>query len=59
MPERLRRYLQPREGWRSFALLLVMLLTLVWSLQRAEWVEHMDYLLPVAVVAALPGPCWG
>ncbi|MEX0626885.1 MAG: transglutaminaseTgpA domain-containing protein [Chloroflexota bacterium] len=59
MPELLRRFLQPREGWSSLALLLVMLLTLVWSLQRAAWVNHMDYLLPVAVVAALVGALLG
>jgi transglutaminase-like putative cysteine protease len=41
------------------ALLLVMLLTLVWSLQRAAWVNHMDYLLPVAVVASLLGALLG
>ena len=46
MPELLRRFLRPREGWTSMALLIVMLATLVWSLQRAEWVDHMDYLLP-------------
>lgn len=59
MPEALRRFLRPREGWASMALLLVMLLTLVWSLQRAAWVNHMDYLLPVAVVAALLGALLG
>lgn len=59
MPEWVSRFLRPREGWSSLALLLVMLLTLVWSLQRAEWVNHMDYLLPVAVVAALAGAVIG
>jgi len=59
VPELLRRFLRPREGWGSMALLIVMLLTLVWSLQRAAWVNHMDYLLPVAVVAALLGALLG
>lgn len=55
MPEQLRRFLQPREGWTSLALLVVMLATLSWSLQRAEWINHMQYLLPLAVVAAITG----
>lgn len=59
MPELLRRFLRPREGWTSLALLLVMLATLVWSLQRAEWVNHLDYLLPVAAVAAIAGALLG
>jgi transglutaminase-like putative cysteine protease len=59
VPELLGRYLRPREGWTSMALLIVMLLTLVWSLQRAAWVNHLDYLLPVAIVAALLGALLG
>jgi transglutaminase-like putative cysteine protease len=59
VPELLRRFLRPREGWASMALLIVMLLTVVWSLQRAAWVNHMDYLLPVAVLAALLGALLG
>ena len=59
MPELVRRFLRPREGWSSMALLIVMVVTLVWSVQRAEWVDHMDYLLPVAVVAALVGALLG
>ena len=59
MPELLNRFLRPREGWTSMALLIVMLGTLVWSLQRAAWVSHMEYLLPLAVVAALLGALLG
>ena len=59
MRDLLRRYLRPREGWISMALLIVMLMTVVWSLQRAAWVDHMEYLLPVAVVAALLGALLG
>ena len=59
MRDLLRRYLRPREGWTSLALLIVMLVTLVWSLQRAEWVDHLDYLLPVAIVAALAAALLG
>jgi transglutaminase-like putative cysteine protease len=57
--ERLRRFLRPREGWASLALLAVMLVMLAWSLQRVEWVDHMDYLVPVAMVAALAGTLLG
>jgi len=55
VPEQLRRFLRPREGSTSLALLLVMLATLSWSLQRAEWINHMQYLLPLGVVAAITG----
>ncbi|MGZ4431387.1 MAG: transglutaminase TgpA family protein [Gaiellales bacterium] len=59
MPEWLNRFLRPREGWSSLALLIFMLLTLGWSLQRAEWINHMQYLLPLAVVAAIAGALLG
>ena len=59
MPERLRRFVRPREGWASLALLLVMVVMLAWSLQRVEWVDHMDYLVPVAMVAAVAGALLG
>ncbi|MGZ6372189.1 MAG: transglutaminase family protein, partial [Candidatus Limnocylindria bacterium] len=59
MPEWLTRFLRPREGWSSLALLIFMLLTLGWSLQRAEWINHMQYLLPLAVVAAIAGALLG
>lgn len=59
MPELARRFLRPREGWSSFALVLVMLLMLAWSLQRAEWFDRLDYLVPVAMIAALAGALLG
>ncbi|HEY8177879.1 MAG TPA: transglutaminaseTgpA domain-containing protein [Candidatus Limnocylindria bacterium] len=55
MPEGLRRYLQPREGWLSAALLMVMLLSLSWSVQRAEWLEQTEFLVPIAFFALLLG----
>ena len=55
MPEGLRRYLQPREGWLSAALLMVMLLSLCWSVQRALWLEQMEFLVPIAFFALLLG----
>ena len=59
MPELVRRYLRPREGWLSMALVLVMLMTLAWSLQRAGWFDKLDYLTPVAAVAVLAGALLG
>jgi transglutaminase-like putative cysteine protease len=63
VPEALRqalqRILRPREGWSPLALLILMLLTLCWSLQRAEWINHMQYLLALAVVAAIGGALLG
>ena len=59
MPEGLRRYLQPREGWLSAALLMVMLLSLSWSVQRAEWLEQSEFLVPIAFFALLLGAVLG
>src|SRR6188508_3277047 len=55
MPEGMRRYLQPREGWLSAGLLMVMLLSLSWSVQRALWLDQMEFLVPVAFFALLLG----
>jgi transglutaminase-like putative cysteine protease len=59
VPELLRRYLRPREGRLSMGLLLVMLLALAWSLQRAEWFDHLEFLVPVALFAAIAGALLG
>lgn len=59
MRELARRFLRPREGWSSFALVVVMVIVLGWSLQRAEWVDHLDYLVPVGVAAVLAGTLLG
>src|SRR6188508_3756368 len=55
MPEGMRRYLQPREGWLSAGLLMVMLLSLSWSVQRAEWLQQTEFLVPIAFFALLLG----
>ena len=59
MPELLRRYLKPREGWSSLALILVMLLALGWSIQRAQWFDGLDFLLPVAFFASVTAALLG
>jgi transglutaminase-like putative cysteine protease len=57
--ELLRRFLHPREGWTSMALLLFMLIVMAWSVQRAEWFDRLDYLVPVAILAGLTGALLG
>jgi len=55
----LRRYRRPREGWLSLALVMVMLLALGWSLQRAGWIDQLDFMVPVALCAAIAGAILG
>ena len=55
MPELARRFLRPREGWIAFFLLCVMLLSLTWSVQSAEWLTLLDYIGPVAIWGAVLG----
>lgn len=59
MRERIQRYLRPREGWLSLGLLFVMLLSLGWSVQRAEWFDQLDFLVPVALWAVVVGALLG
>ncbi len=59
MPEPLRRFLHPREGWLSLALLFVMLLALTWSVQSASWLERLEFLMPVGLYAATAGAILG
>jgi transglutaminase-like putative cysteine protease len=51
----MRRFLRPREGWLSLALLFVMLLALSWSVQSAAWLDKLDFLVPVAFFAIISG----
>ena len=59
MPEWLKRYAQPREGWLSLALLVVMLLSVSWSVQRTNWIEQTEFLVPVALYAVVLGTLLG
>jgi transglutaminase-like putative cysteine protease len=59
MPDRLRRYLQPREGWLSVALLLIMALSVVWSVQAAGWLLQTEFLTPIAAYAIVAGSLLG
>jgi transglutaminase-like putative cysteine protease len=55
VPEWLRRFMHPREGWLAFVLLLIMLLTLCWSVQRAGWLGHLDSISAIASYGAVAG----
>jgi hypothetical protein len=49
VPDWLKRFARPREGWLSYLLLAVMLLSLAWSIQAAQWLPHEDALVPVVI----------
>jgi transglutaminase-like putative cysteine protease len=53
------RYLHPREGWLSLLLLFVMMLSVGWSVQRADWLNRLDFLVPVALYAIILGALLG
>jgi len=59
VPELARRFLRPREGWLGFALLLVMLLSLAWSVERAEWFPQVDFMVALALTGAIAGALLG
>lgn len=50
---------RPREGWLSLGLLLVMLLALAWSVQSAEWLPRLSFLVPVTLWGLLLGAVLG
>ena len=52
--ESLVRRLSPREGWATFVLLMLVLLTAVWSVYRADWVDTPNLSL-VMFAAAFSG----
>jgi transglutaminase-like putative cysteine protease len=49
----------PRAGFVSVVLLGVMALALAWSVQGAEWLDQMDFLVPVALYAVIAGTLIG
>jgi len=55
IPDWLRRLARPREGWLAYFLLVVMLFSLAWSVQRAGWLQREDFLVPVAMYGSLLG----
>jgi transglutaminase-like putative cysteine protease len=59
VPDWLKRYAQPREGWLALALLVVMLLSVGWSVQRTGWIDQTEYLVPIALYAVALGALLG
>ena len=55
VPDWLKRLARPREGWLSYLLLAVMVLSLAWSIQAANWLDHGDFLVPVVIYGSLLG----
>jgi hypothetical protein len=55
VPDWLKRLARPREGWLSYLLLAVMLLSLAWSIQAAQWLPREDSLVPIAIYGSLLG----
>jgi len=51
----LRSKLKLEEGWTSFLFLMLMLLSVVWSVQAAEWTDGLGVLQWVALAAMLLG----
>ena len=59
MSELVERLRYPRAGWISLVLLGVMALALAWSVQGANWLDQMDFLVPVALYAVIAGSLLG
>ena len=59
MPDLRERILYPRAGWLSLGLVVVMALSVAWSVQEAAWLDQLDYLAPLAVWAVLVGALIG
>ena len=59
MPELRERILRPREGWTAAGLLIVMILCLAWSVSGAGWLDQLDFLVPVGVIAVVCGALLG
>ncbi|MGI8422634.1 MAG: transglutaminase TgpA family protein [Chloroflexota bacterium] len=49
-PERQETGFQPQEGWLAVVLLFAMVLSTVWSVDQAKWVEGTGVLFPLALV---------
>src|SRR5438045_2829596 len=52
---RQRSFLELEEGWLSVLLLLAMVLSTVWSIDQAHWVEGTGVLFPMALVGVGAG----
>ena len=45
----------PEEGWLPIGLLLVIVLSTIWSIDQAHWVEGTGVLFPIALGSILAG----
>ena len=54
-PPRQETGFQPQEGWLAVALLLAMVLSTVWSVDQAKWVEGTGILFPLALAGIVAG----
>ncbi|MBI3971278.1 MAG: transglutaminase domain-containing protein [Chloroflexi bacterium] len=54
-----RSVLEPEEGWLSILLLLAMVLSTVWSIDQAQWVEGTSMLFPIALAGIAVGMALG
>ncbi|MCH8086564.1 MAG: transglutaminase domain-containing protein [Chloroflexi bacterium] len=52
---RLQARFSPREGWLTVGLVLFLVLSVVWSVEIAGWVDSMPPLTPMAVVGVFAG----
>src|SRR5436190_9317144 len=52
---RQRSFLELEEGWLSVLLLLAMVLSTVWSIDQAHWVEGTGMLFPIALAGVGAG----
>ena len=59
MPDLRGRFAHPRAGWLGLGLLIIMALSVTWSVQGAGWLDEMEFLAPVAVSAVLAGALLG
>ena len=53
--ERLTRFFRLREGWLMVGLVALMLFSVTWSVQRADWAAGLRILSPVTLVGLLAG----
>src|ERR687897_972169 len=54
-PPRQETGFQPQEGWLAVALLFAMVLSTVWSVDQAKWVEGTGVLFPLALAGIAAG----
>ncbi len=59
VPDLRDRILHPRPGWLSLGLLMVMALSVAWSVQEVGWLEQAEFAAPIAAWAVVIGAFLG